>query len=99
MESWFSPQAVQQVGIPFAILVAIGVAVWRVWPWVSGNIDKLVDAHAGFIGKLDGILDNQTALLDKISDKQEEHDKHLRAIRRQLRESDPTHEQRRPPAA
>ena len=88
MESWFSPQAVQQVGIPMAILVAIGVAAFRVWPWASAKIDQLVNAHTGFIGKLDGILDNQTSLLDRISDKQEEHDRHLRAIRRRLRDSE-----------
>jgi hypothetical protein len=99
MESWLTPSAVQQVGLPIVILAALAFGIFKASPWFAAKVDQIANAHTGFIAKLDGILDKQTTLLDKIADRQEEHDRHLRVIRKHIREEGVRHDQKRPPAA
>ncbi|MDA7978126.1 MAG: hypothetical protein MPJ50_05075 [Pirellulales bacterium] len=35
----------QQIGIPFAIICALGLGIWRIMRWLAPRFDKALKAH------------------------------------------------------
>ena len=76
ISSW--TQFIASVGLPGALLIGAGIAVWRVSCWLGINAVKpLVEAHLDYLDKTKEVqmkqadtLENQTQLIREIRDQQ-----------------------------
>lgn len=84
----------ERVGVSFAILVAVGLTLWRVLVWLAPRADRVIDSHCNFIQGLSQQVDRQTdllacqtACLHQLAECQREQGTLLRAIEERLQAS------------
>lgn len=72
---------VQAVGIPFATLVALSIAVWRALTWAAANVLKpLVEGHINFLKQIQESQQKQTDTLEQIAATQQQQAEALARI-------------------
>lgn len=72
---------VQAVGIPFATLVALAIAVWRALTWSATNVFKpLIDGHLNFLRQIQEGHQKQTDTLEQIAATQQQQAEALARI-------------------
>lgn len=69
MSEWFA--ALDRFGVAVCVLIAAGLATWRIGRWMGPRVDKVVDSHVGFVSKVGDQVERQTDCLLALSRVQE----------------------------
>lgn len=61
MTEWV--QVIQSVGVPVAILIAMGLGIWRAFNWAAPIGHDLAKRHSSLVEKLETYLDRTSEML------------------------------------
>lgn len=82
MTEWLG--AIDRFGVAVCVLIATGLTIWRLGKWMGPRVDKVVDAHVGFVAKVGDQVERQTDCLLALSRVQEMHGDKLNQIHQKL---------------
>lgn len=58
-------QVVQTLGVPVAILAALGLAIWKAFRWAAPIVHELAMKHGSLVDKLQEYLDSTSETLGR----------------------------------
>jgi len=62
---------INQVGVPVAIIIFMGVLVWRAFRYATkdgGPVDRLTKAHVRFINTVEESVKRQDVMMERLSE-------------------------------
>ena len=62
MSEWFA--ALDRFGVAVCVLIAAGLATWRIGRWMGPRVDKVVDSHVGFVSKVGDQVESGAVLVE-----------------------------------
>lgn len=80
---------VDKLGVPVAALIALGLGIRASLIWLAPRVDKVVDAHVGFVKTVETQVDRQTTIMEaqivttqSIAESQEQHGRLIEDLHR-----------------
>jgi len=71
-------QVLQMVGVPMAILIVLGLAMWRTARWLRPWVERVLNSHLQFVDGTAGKLDS---LCEKVEGHTESVDRLVKELR------------------